>query len=349
MYKIRVSGSSEYDVVIEPGCLAESGEILRDEVGGEKALIVSDANVAALYLDVLTGSLREAGYETSELVLPAGEETKDIDNYIFLLNILAEREFRGSDLIIALGGGVVGDLVGFAAATFKRGMHCIQVPTSLIAAVDSSVGGKNAINLPTAKNQVGTIRNPKMVICDPECMNTLSEEALHEGYAEIIKYGILNGYEIIDELRTAIDTHDYSETIRQAVTIKRDIVEMDEKDESFRQYLNLGHLIGHAIEANSEYGISHGQAVARGLVLEARFCALAGYIEMSTYLEIRSLLEEFGFELSETYNAAELIPYILRDKRIHNGEIRLLIPEHIGECSMRTVSTTRLEDLVRLI
>lgn len=349
MERIVVNGSTKYDVIIEKGLLAGAGALLREEIGGDKALILTDTNVAALYLGEATETLRDAGYETSSLVMQAGEQTKDLDSYSFVLKVLAEREFSSTDVIVALGGGVVGDLAGFAAATYKRGVPCVQMPTSLLAAVDSSVGGKNAINLPTAKNQVGTIRNPSIVICDPELMLTLSDEAMHDGYAEIIKYGILNGYDIIDELRLAIRLGDYSDVIRTAVKIKRDIVEMDENDSSFRQYLNLGHMIGHAIEADNDYEISHGAAVAQGLVLEARICALAGYMEMSAYLEICALVEEFGFDISDTYRAENLLPYILRDKRIHNGIIQLLVPEHIGECDMRPIPVDKLAELVKLI
>ena len=357
MKRIKIQGTSEYDVIVENGLLASAGEILRDEIGGNKAIIVSDANVAAYHMNDVAESLREAGYELSTLVLPAGEHTKDIENYSFVLNALAEYEMTGSDVIVALGGGVIGDLVGFVAATYKRGTKLVQMPTSLLAAVDSSVGGKNAINLPSAKNQVGTIRNPSIVLCDPTVLGTLPAEYIHEAYAEIIKYGILQGYEIIDALREVENVRrltdgmggDFSKVISMAVEIKRDIVEMDEQDASFRQYLNLGHLIGHAIEAYSDYNISHGVAVANGLALEARCCALAGLIEMSVYLEITALLEEFGFDISDTYRSEDLLPYIMRDKRIRDGGIQLIVPEHIGDCNMRQLPAERIQDLLKLI
>lgn len=345
MERITINGSTSYDVVIERGIIGRVGEMLRDELGGEKALIVTDSNVAALYLGAVSGSLREAGYETFSLTLAPGEETKNLDNYSFLLSVLSEREFAGTDIVVALGGGMIGDLAGFAAATFKRGTKCVQMPTSLLAAVDASVGGKTAINLPTGKNQVGVIRNPAIVVCDPDVMSTLSDSALHEGYAEIIKYGILRGYDIINALREA--DGDYSEVIRQSVIIKRDIVEMDEGDMSFRQYLNLGHLIGHAIEASCDYEVSHGQAVAEGLAIESRAAALAGYTAMSTHLEITALLEEWGFDLSRTYSSDELLPYLLRDKRIRGGEIRLIIPIRIGDCTMRSIDADTLPDYIR--
>lgn len=345
---ITVNGSTSYDVYIEHGIIGRMGDVLRDKFPGEKALIVSDSNVGALYLNSVSDSLRDAGYETSTISFAPGEQTKSIDNYILLLNILSERDFSKTDLIVALGGGVIGDLVGFVAATYKRGMHCIQVPTSLLAAVDSSVGGKTAVNLPAAKNSVGIIRNPSIVICDPDVMLTLPDAELHNGYAEIIKYGVLNGTEIIDLLREAIEMQDFRNVIVKSISIKRDIVEMDEGDNDLRQFLNLGHMIGHAIEANSEYSVSHGSAVARGLAIEAKCSALAGYTEMSTYMSISDLLEEFGFDTSDTYSSQNLLPYILQDKRIRDGEIQILVPEKIGQCVMRSLPVIELESFIKL-
>ena len=362
MDRIHISGSTEYDVIIERDAIGRIGEILDEEFGaaesyetqGERVLIVTDENVADLYLAYAEKSLRTLGYETMSLVLEPGDKSKSLENYELILTELAYNEFRSSDAIIALGGGMIGDLAGFASATYKRGMRCIQMPTTLLAAVDSSVGGKTAINLPTAKNQVGVIHNPSLVICDPKLMVTLPERELRDGYAEIIKYGILNGYEILNALRTATENEDYTEVIRRSVEIKRDYVEMDEDDRSFRQFLNLGHLIGHAIEACENYEISHGAAVARGLVTEARCCALSGFCEMSSYMEIRSLLEEFGFgendeeENLREYSAAELMPFIMRDKRIRGGSIQIIVPQGIGNCIMRPMSSDRLETFVRM-
>ena len=222
MDRIKVNGSTSYDVVIERGILGRTGDLLLDEIGGDKALIVSDTNVGSLYMNTVADSLRDAGYEVNTIALAPGEQSKSLENYEFLLGYLADHEYAGTDIAVALGGGMIGDLVGFTASTYKRGMKCVQIPTSLLAAVDSSVGGKTAVNLPSGKNQVGTIRNPAIVICDPEVLSTLSDEALHEGYAEIIKYGILRGCDIIDALRAAVSgpsPADFSEVIRLSVTV----------------------------------------------------------------------------------------------------------------------------------
>ena len=347
MDTITVNGSTSYNVIIERGILDRVGGYLRDELAGEKALIVTDSNVATLYLNTVAESLKEAGYESYSVVLAPGDQSKSIDIYVDLLQLLADYSFHATDLIIGLGGGMIGDLAGFVGATYQRGMRTVLLPTSLLAAVDASVGGKTAVNMSSGKNQVGTIRNPSIVICDPRTMTTLSDDDLQEGYAEIIKYGILTGYEIIDMLRDAIENKDYAKVICRSVEIKRDVVEMDEGDKNLRQFLNLGHLVGHAIEAASDFNISHGQAVAVGLAVEARAAALHGYTAMSTYLEISSILREFGFDALCSYVIADLAPYLGSDKRIRDGKIDVIVPITIGDCVMQPIEASAIEDYCR--
>ena len=342
MEKISINGSTSYDVIIESGVLNRLGTLLSAEIGTGKALVVSDSNVATLYLDNVSNSLTDAAFEVSQLVLSAGEETKNIDNYVLLLNKLSEQDFSKTDFLIALGGGVIGDLAGFAAATFKRGMRFVQLPTTLLAAVDSSVGGKTAVDLPSGKNQVGIIRNPDIVICDPLTMQTLSHQNLLEGYAEIIKYAVLRGQDIADSLRQAISTGDYTDVIYKSICIKRDYVEADEADNNTRQFLNLGHLIGHAIEASSDYQISHGIAVAYGLALESKSCALAGYTDMQVHTDIVEMLCSFGFTLTQSFDLDDLLPYMLRDKKIREDKIAIIVPERIGHCSKHMIALTKV-------
>ena len=346
MDRLTVNGSTSYDVIIEQGILDRVGELVRDEIAGEKALIITDTNVSALYLDTVAASLDASGYAVSVVEFEASDASKSMDNYVDILSVLAEHEFSGTDVIVALGGGMIGDIAGFAGATYKRGMKRVMIPTSLLAAVDAAVGGKTAINLPSGKNQVGTISNPSIVICDPDTMSTLSDAALHDGYAEILKYGILTGYTIIDELRAGIASGDYSQVIRTSIAIKRDVVERDEGDQTYRQFLNLGHLVGHAIEALSEYSVSHGQAVAEGLAIESRCAALSGLSAMSTHLEISDLLEEFGFDISKAYSLSDLTPYIAQDKRLRAGTIAIIVPELVGQCTMRSISADMLATYV---
>ena len=349
MDRITINGSTSYDVIIEQNILSDVGSILCDELSGNKAIVISDSNVAALYLGIVSDSLREAGYEVSSLTLTPGEETKNIDNYVMILNLLADHRFAKSDLIIALGGGSIGDLAGFVAATYKRGTKFVQIPTTLLAAVDSSIGGKSAVNLPAGKNQVGTIKNPSIVICDPEVIHTLSHDALLDGYAEIIKYGILDGIDIIELLRDATSTDDYSKVIAKAIYVKRSYVEKDENDADSRQFLNLGHLIGHAIEAASDYSISHGKAVATGLALESKCCALFDLCDMNVHLEIVKIIQDFGFDTSINYAADDLLPYLLHDKRIREDKIRIVVPISFGNCEFHELQASDLSKYISIV
>lgn len=347
MEKITVKGSTSYNVVVEHNILDRVGELMRNKFAGKKALIVTDSNVAPLYLHTVETSFKESGYETYSITLAPGDESKSIDNYVNLLQFLADHHFAGSDIIVGLGGGMIGDLAGFVAATYKRGMKCVLVPTTLLAMVDASVGGKTAVNMSTGKNQVGIIRNPSIVLCDPNTLSSLSRDNLKEGYAEIIKYGILTGSDVIDMLRTAVDNKNYYDVICISIAIKRDVVVMDEGDKGIRQFLNLGHLVGHAIEAATNYSISHGKAVAAGLAIEARAAAMSGFAGMSTYLEIASILKEFHFDITHPYNISDLEPYLVSDKRIDDSKIKLIIPVEIGNCVMKEIEMSELVNYLK--
>lgn len=340
MDKIKINGSTSYEYIIDRGLLTSSGNILRDSVGGNNALIVTDTNISNLYLEKVSASLENADYKTHSVIFDASESSKNLNNYTILLNTLSENNFSKSDIIIALGGGLIGDLAGFAAATYKRGLKFVIMPTTLLAAVDSSIGGKTAINLPNAKNSVGIIRNPSIILCDPTCLSTLPIEALRDGYAEIVKYGILEGIEIIDALNTAISSADYSDIILKSVNIKKKYVEEDESDLNLRQFLNLGHLFGHAIEACSNYTISHGSAVAKGLNLEIKCATTAGFCDESMYRKINDILVSLNFDLSCDYSSKELLKYMLQDKRIQKETINVIIPISFGDYKIMPFSTS---------
>ncbi|NLA69530.1 MAG: 3-dehydroquinate synthase [Clostridiales bacterium] len=348
MNSLKINGSTSYDVIIQNNILYRAGNISRDKLGGCKAFIISDRNVGALYLSVVIESFRNAGYDVYSSIFQPGEAAKSFENYEYLLTQLIEAELDRSDVVVALGGGVIGDLSGFAAATFKRGLRLVQIPTSLLACVDSSVGGKTAINLINFKNQVGAFYNPSLVILDPSVIHTQDFTDLQDGYAEIIKYGILSGNSIIDELRTAIDTNDFTNTIVQAIEIKKNFVESDERDKGSRQFLNLGHLIGHAIESYEDYTISHGHAVAYGLAIETRACALSGLTSFSTYNAIIDILTEFEFPIDVSYSVRDLMTFINYDKRLKGGEIELIVPRALGDCYMSPMNLHQVETLIGL-
>ena len=348
MDKIAVTASRPYDVIIDNGLLENTGALIRREFDSGSAMIVTDDTVSFLYLEKVAASLEAHGFRVFRFVLPSGEASKSTDNYIRLMNALCDCGLERTDIIIALGGGVVGDLAGFAAATWMRGTRYVNMPTTLLAAVDSSVGGKTAVDLPSGKNLIGAFWTPSLVLCDPMALRTLSPDTLRDGYAESIKYGILTDPHMIDVLRSADESRDYSELISRAVQIKAQIVEKDETDRGMRQYLNFGHLLGHAIEGFRGYRVSHGSAVALGLSLESKGCALAGLTDISVHNDISEILRGFRFDLHEDFSRDDLMPYIMHDKRIKDGHIKVIVPERIGKCGMHDFSVEDLSSFVAL-
>ena len=260
--------------------------------------------------------------------------------WLELLNVLAENKLTRSDLIVALGGGVVGDLAGFAAASYLRGIRFIQVPTTLLAAVDSSVGGKTAIDLPSGKNLVGAFYQPSLVLCDTDTLNTLSEDIFRDGCAEVIKYGILYDPGLFSHLEEKGLAFDRKAVITRCVELKRDVVMEDEFDTGSRMKLNLGHTIGHGVEAKSQFAVSHGKAVAIGTAIVSRAS------DCTDCSRILSVLVTFGLPTGTAYSAEDLYAYTLSDKKRSGGIVNLIIPRAIGECD---IVPTPIEDLKSFI
>ncbi len=336
---VSVPASRSYEVKIGAGLLAALGTEAAKLTGG-KVLVVTDENVAPLYLARVYESLKNAGLSVSTLALPAGEHTKCPEYYVNLLNVLAEKKFTRSDLLVALGGGVIGDLTGFAAATYLRGIRVIQVPTTLLAMVDSSVGGKTAIDLPAGKNLVGAFYQPSLVLCDPEVLSTLPEAVLKDGCAEVIKTAVLFDPVLFAHLKEKILEFDREYVIHSCVCHKRDVVCADEFDTGERQKLNLGHTIGHAIEQNSGYLISHGKAVAVGTAMMAR-----AYCEDKE--EILALLEAFGLPTETEFSPQTLAATALSDKKRAGDSLTLVIPHAVGNCSLKKIPVPDLETVIK--
>ena len=248
MNTVMIRASKTYEVQIGSGLLPEIGEKARQLVNSKKAAIISDSNVWPIYGKTAVASLENAGFLVQHYVFPAGESSKNGETFLAILNFLAESKFTRSDLLIALGGGVVGDITGFAAATFLRGVSYIQVPTTLLSMVDSSVGGKTAIDLPAGKNLAGAFYQPILVLCDIDALSTLPDQIFQEGCAEVIKYGILYDTELFDHLDQMGLAFDRESVITRCIQLKRDVVADDEFDRGARQMLNLGHTVGHGIE-----------------------------------------------------------------------------------------------------
>ena len=347
MISIEVKASKAYQVHIGSGLLPQLGERLRGVCKGSTAAIVSDSHVYPLYGETVLKSLEIAGFRVVKFVFPAGEESKNAETYLSLLNFLAENQVTRSDCLVALGGGVVGDLTGFTAATYLRGIPYIQVPTTLLAAVDSSVGGKTAIDLPVGKNLVGAFCQPKMVLCDIDTLNTLPEDIFRDGCAEVIKYGILYDRKLFDHLsQQGIGFHREA-VIARCVELKRDVVMEDEFDTGARMKLNLGHTFGHGIEARSHFTVSHGKAVAIGMCMVARAAATAGYCSEEVRDRIIAGVRQFGLPTATDYDAEALFTAALSDKKRSGTRVDLIIPYDIGDCRIVPMELPQIQSFIQ--
>ena len=346
MNTVHVTASKSYDVHIGAGLLKDLGAYVTQVKKVKKVCIVSEDTVWSLFGETAKASLLDTGFEVIEFVFRSGEQFKNAAVYLELLYFMAENQITRTDLIVALGGGVVGDLAGFAAATYMRGIPFIQVPTTLLAAVDSSVGGKTAIDLPVGKNLVGAFYQPAMVLCDTECLKTLPEDIFRDGCAEVIKYGVLYDPELFAHLvQTGLD-FDREKVVTRCVELKRDVVAEDEFDTGARMRLNLGHTIGHGVEACSHFTVSHGKGVATGMAIVARAGEKYGICDAATKDAIVNLLEKFCLPVSCAYSAAELYQVALSDKKRSGGTVNLIIPERIGYCR---IAPTPVEEVQTFI
>lgn len=341
MKTIKVNASKSYDVKIGAGLLKDLGnELLSVLKKPCKIAVISDSNVWPLYGKVAQSTLEDAGFSVVRLVFPAGESSKNATTYLNILNFLAENRLTRSDTVVALGGGVTGDMGGFAAATFLRGIRYIQVPTTLLAMVDSSVGGKTAIDLPAGKNLVGAFYQPSLVLCDTDTLKTLPETVFCDGCAEVIKYGVLYDRELFEHLSQKGFAFNREEVIARCVELKRNVVAEDEFDTGARQKLNLGHTIGHGIEARSHFTITHGQAVAIGMAIVSKSSCNAIYDELC------SALKKFKLPTGTDFSAKELFNCALSDKKRTGGTVNLIIPREIGYCEIVPTPVENLESFI---
>lgn len=347
MNTISITASKPYHVLVGSGLLQELGLYTKKIAKAAKIAIVSDSNVWPLYGALATKSLEEAGFDIIlSYVFPAGEESKNGETYLKLLNFLAEHQLTRSDCLIALGGGVVGDMTGFVAATYLRGIDYIQVPTTVLAAVDSSVGGKTAIDLAHGKNLAGAFYQPKLVLCDINTLNTLPEDIFRDGCAEIIKYGVLYDPQLFAHLREFALDFDREAVISRCVELKRDVVAADEFDRGERQKLNLGHTIGHSVELSSRYTVSHGKAVAIGMAIVSRAAAKQNLCSAETAAAIESIIKSFSLPTVTADSATAIYEGALSDKKRFGGSVNLIVPVEIGNCIIHTVTTDELKTFI---
>ena len=336
MRTIHVPVSAPYDVQIGPGLLNGLGQTVQALCPkASRCLVVTDDEVGSLWLRKASHFLCAAGLPFSVYTLPHGEASKTAQSLVDLLNFAASERFTRSDLFLALGGGMVGDLTGLAAATYMRGVSYIQIPTTLLAAIDSSVGGKTAVDLPAGKNLMGAFWQPKHVLCDTDVLSTLPEEVFASGCAEVIKTAVLFDPTLFDRLSRDGPAFDREAVIARCVGHKRDVVAEDERDTGRRALLNLGHTLGHAAEAESGFSLSHGQAVAIGMATVCRAAAKYGICDGSVPEQVDAVLERFGLPTHADAPFPALRDRMLSDKKRAGGVIRVIVPERIGLCAIR--------------
>lgn len=350
MQRLTVKVARPYDVVMERGLLARTGELALEVTAPCKVCVVTDENTHGLFNETVSGSLASGGFDVYKITFPAGEGTKDIAYFGKLLEFLADNEFTRSDIMIALGGGVIGDLTGFAAASYLRGIDFIQIPTTLLAAVDASVGGKTAINLAVGKNLAGAFHQPSLVIYDPETAEHLTHEIFLDGLAEAAKSGVIADKDLFDYIMIA-DEPPFSEFVTRlvdsSIRVKASLVEQDEKDTGMRQLLNFGHTSAHAIERLSNFDITHGSAVAMGMLIASKAALVKKWSRTDCYSPIKTLLLKYGYRMDPGFSPEQLAAAASIDKKRHGDVVSVVIPLEIGECALMDIPVDQLVDFFK--
>ena len=347
MKTIHVSASRSYDILIERGILTRAGEEIKKVCGAGEALIVSEDTVWPLYGETVLSSMKNAGFDVTSFTFPHGEQSKNLSVYAEILNALAARHISRKGLIVALGGGVTGDMAGFAAATYLRGIRFVQIPTTLLSQVDSSVGGKTAVDLPAGKNLAGAFYQPELVLCDLDTLNSLPREIFLDGCAEVIKYAVLGSRELFALLADIPSGKGLEEVTARCVEMKRDFVQSDELDRGARQMLNLGHTFGHAVEASSRFTLSHGKSVAIGMTMILRAACSRGLCSAETRDAVIALLQRYGLPTECPYPADMLLGALSADKKIFGTRLNLVVPTDIGACRLLPVGVDELSGWLR--
>ena len=347
MKTIHVSASKEYDVLVERGLLRRCGELIRGVCRGQSAAIVADETVWTLHGETVAEALRDSGFRVICHTFPAGEQEKTLETYAEVIRFLATEKMSRSDCIVALGGGVTGDLAGFAAATYMRGIDFVQIPTTLLAAVDSSVGGKTAVDLAEGKNLVGCFYQPRMVICDPDVLETLPKEQFRAGMAEVIKYGMIADGAFLKRLVEKSAEEELEDVIAACVEMKRDVVARDEFEQGERRILNFGHTVGHAVERCCHFEVSHGEAVAIGMAVLTRAAVKKGCCSEETLTHLLQALEKYGLPTESDCGLEELSAAALADKKRSGDRLHLVIPETVGKCRVEAIAAESFVDWLK--
>ena len=341
---MTVHTAKPYEILLERGLLSRAGEeCAKLFAPGARVMLISDSNVYPLFGEKVAVSLREAGFRVFSCTFPAGEQSKQLSTVEGFYRALAENNFTRSDFVVALGGGVTGDMAGFAAATFLRGIDFVQVPTSLLAQVDSSVGGKTGVDLPFGKNLVGAFHQPRLVLIDPDTLDALPPHFFADGMGEVIKYGCIRDKDLFENLEKQDVKEHLEEVIFRCVDCKRQIVEADALEKGERMLLNFGHTLGHAMEKLRDFqGLSHGEAVGIGMVLISKAGEKAGLTQPGTADRIAALLEKYGLPTKTTDTPAELAAAASLDKKTDGDNLHLILLQTIGESCIHTIPAADL-------
>lgn len=339
-----------YPIIVQPGLFSSCGEILKKLTPARRVAVVTDSNVAPLHLQPVLNALTAAGFTPFSYAFKAGEPQKTLETVQGILQFFCENRLTRQDLAIALGGGVCGDLTGFAAAIYLRGIHFVQLPTTLLAQVDSSVGGKTGCDLPFGKNLCGAFHLPLAVLADTSALNTLPQHFWQDGLAEVIKAGAIlkpGLFSLLEQHRLESLKAVLPEVLREAIGMKVEVTERDFTEQGDRILLNFGHTLGHAIEKYQNFnGLSHGQAVAVGMALITRATEAAGYTALGTYRRLCGCLTRYGLPLQTDIAAADLCEISKSDKKAVAGGVRLVYLKNIGSAA---VLKTDFKTLLQLL
>lgn len=344
---IFVNAGGGYDVKIGSGLLNDIGDMVKNILNADRLAIFIDSEVDRLYGDRLEENLSGCGFETCRFVFLAGEASKNINTVVEFIDFMSENHITRKDAVVTAGGGVAGDMGGFAAAIYLRGIKFVQVPTTLLSAVDSSVGGKTGVDTAAGKNLTGAFWQPSLVACDTDMLKTNSKDLILDGTAEIIKTAAIFDKKLFDYIKRTEISENSSEIIEQCVKIKGRVVEADEKEAGLRKILNFGHTMGHAIEMYSDFGISHGKAVAIGMLIVTKAFELHGFTPKGTFDELRNLIEAKGFQTETKAPLEELCRLAMSDKKTSGDSIDLVYLKQIGEAGIYNIKLNELYDFIK--
>lgn len=348
MEKVSVKASTSYEILIDKGILDSTGEFIRSIKTSGKAAVITDDNVDGYYGERVMNSLDKAGFSPKKYVFPHGEASKNHTTLLGIYDFLAENGYTRSDFIVALGGGVVGDTAGYAAATYMRGIDFVQIPTTVVSQADSSIGGKTAVDIKGGKNLVGAFHQPRLVICDTDTLNTLTPEFFSDGMAEVVKHGMIKSAELFEILSTKDIKANIVDIMKQNVSIKGQVVENDEREKGERMLLNFGHTLGHALEKYYDFtGLTHGCAVAIGMSTFTHIAERRGMCKAGVSDKLDALLQKCGLPITDNAPMDELFKISLGDKKHLASGMNIVICSDIGKSKVVRMSVDEYAEFLR--